>query len=244
MSHGTHLATQTKKNIMAKKDFSSFVGSGETSIGTSKESPNDELIVIETDNYAPLSSQEEEEFLNYESIIEKGLQTFFEVGQALTQIRDQKLYRKDYSTFEDYCIKRWGFQRRKAYRLMEAAEVLKNVSHGTQIIFLPQNERQARELARLPAEEQQNVWMELISNDNKTPTAKMVELKVKERLGLIQPIEKPDTSESTPHVITIDQVKIKLVLSLEKYQAIQQVAQDYQMTPEEYILEVIDESLK
>lgn len=229
-------------NNMAKKDFSSVVGSGETSIGNSTETLNDKLIILEADNYAPLSSQEEEEFSKFELIIEKGLQTFFEVGQALTQIRDQRLYRKGYSTFEDYCIKRWGFQRRKAYRLMEAAEVLKNVSHGTQIIFLPQNERQARELARLPAEEQQNVWMELISNENKIPTAKMVELKVKERLGLIQPIEKPDTSESMTH--SIDQVKLKLILSLEKYQAIQQMAQDHLMTPEEYILEVIDVSLK
>ena len=35
-----------------------------------------------------------------ETIIEKGLSTFVEVGKALTIIRDNKLYREEYETFE------------------------------------------------------------------------------------------------------------------------------------------------
>jgi hypothetical protein len=41
-----------------------------------------------------------------ERVIESGLRTFVEVGEALMEIRDQRLYQD--ATFEDYCRERWG----------------------------------------------------------------------------------------------------------------------------------------
>ena len=63
-----------------------------------------------------------------ERVIERGLETFIEVGDALTQIRDRKLYRETHSTFESYTEERWGLKRTRAYELMQAAGVAKLVS--------------------------------------------------------------------------------------------------------------------
>jgi len=59
-----------------------------------------------------------------ESVIERGLPTFTEVGDALMGIRDGKLYRQTHGTFENYCRERWGFSKRHANRLVGAAGVL------------------------------------------------------------------------------------------------------------------------
>ena len=84
-----------------------------------------------------------------ETVIANGLKTFVDVGTALLEIRDGKLYRKDFDTFENYCRGRWkGMPRQQAYRLMDAAEVIKNLSPMGDMP-LPVNERQARPLARL-----------------------------------------------------------------------------------------------
>jgi hypothetical protein len=51
----------------------------------------------------PLTSDEAERLLECETVIEKGFQTFIEVGIVLLEIRDKRLYRQSYETFEDYC---------------------------------------------------------------------------------------------------------------------------------------------
>lgn len=65
---------------------------------------------------------------NAEKTIERGLSTFIDVGQALAEIRDQRLYRADYGTFEDYCSARWNMSRSRAYEMIDAAEVADQVS--------------------------------------------------------------------------------------------------------------------
>lgn len=60
-----------------------------------------------------------------------------------------------YPTFEAYCTQRWNMARRTAYRLIDAADVVGNVSHGTQP--LPANEAQTRELSGLAPNEQRAV---------------------------------------------------------------------------------------
>ncbi len=59
-----------------------------------------------------------------EAIIEKGLNTFVDVGNALAEIRDGKLYRDTHGTFEDYCQERWGISLPRAYQFIEAAETV------------------------------------------------------------------------------------------------------------------------
>lgn len=100
---------------------------------------------------APLSAGEIETRKACERIIEHGLRTFYEVGTALLQIRDQKLYRVSHRSFEEYCRQRWGLQERRVYQLMDAAAIVEDLKSCT-VVQLPQNERQARALAQVEPE--------------------------------------------------------------------------------------------
>lgn len=95
------------------------------------------------------------ELSKYETQVERGLKAFREAGEALSFIRDQRLYPQ--ATFEAYCQERWGMQRAHAYRLISAFEVLQDLSPVGDIP-LPQTERQARPLAKLPPELRQPAW--------------------------------------------------------------------------------------
>lgn len=95
-----------------------------------------------------------------EAVIERGLKTFVDVGNALLEIRDSRLYRKEYSTFEDYCRARWNMQRAHAYRMIEAASVVNNLSPMGDI--LPTTERQARPLTTLPDELVPVAWQQAV----------------------------------------------------------------------------------
>ncbi len=105
-----------------------------------------------------LTITEHNSLLNLENIIQKGLSSFYEVGAALITIRNSRLYRETHGTFEEYCQDRWNIKRRQAYRLIDAAEVVENVSLGTQTP--PATERQARPLAPLIPEQQREAWTE------------------------------------------------------------------------------------
>lgn len=107
-----------------------------------------------------LQPQEKKTLQSLESLIENNLKSFFEVGLALKKIRDSKLYREEYPTFEMYCKERWEFRRAHAYRLIDSAQAVENVSHGRQ---KPTSERQARPLTKLSTPElQQEAWKKAI----------------------------------------------------------------------------------
>lgn len=104
-----------------------------------------------------LTTKEQAELEKCEAIIENGIDTFFDVAAALDMIREARLYRFRYTAFSDYCEDRWGFKRRRADRMIEAAKVLKTLegeykseAHGTQIQVKNLNERQVRELVKVP----------------------------------------------------------------------------------------------
>src|SRR5690242_9885540 len=98
-----------------------------------------------------LTTSEQQQLISCEDIIERGLQTFYEVGAALTTIRDQHLYRVTHSTFEEYCRERWQMSRPRAYQLIDASDV--HASLSTIVDKLPATESQARELARIEPSE-------------------------------------------------------------------------------------------
>ena len=54
-----------------------------------------------------LSEAEAAEKMACEMVIEMGWSTFVEVGLALARIRDARLYRIEFDTFETYCRERW-----------------------------------------------------------------------------------------------------------------------------------------
>ena len=90
-----------------------------------------------------------------EARIAAGLQTFHEVGAALLEIRDSRLYRESHGTFEDYCQSRWGFKASRARQLIGAAELAERVQSVTNVTVA--NEGQARALGRFAPEAQADI---------------------------------------------------------------------------------------
>ena len=101
-------------------------------------------------------------------MIDRGLKSFVEVGPALKEIRDSKLYREQDATFEDYCRERWAFSRIHGHRLIKAAEVYGELLRiGNNLLTW---EAQARELARLKTpEKRRQVWASRIYRTNEIP---------------------------------------------------------------------------
>lgn len=58
-----------------------------------------------------------------ETIIAEGFETFYQVGQALSQIKTGRLWVGEYTSFDDYCQRRWGRKQASAYQLISAAEI-------------------------------------------------------------------------------------------------------------------------
>ena len=90
---------------------------------------------------------------------------FYRAGQALKEIRDSRLYRDEYATFEDYCRDKWDIARNYANKVIAASEVVKNLS--TTGTHTPSSERQARPFTSLPPDQQIDAWQEVVSTAQK-----------------------------------------------------------------------------
>lgn len=116
---------------------------------------------IETkDESKPLDDAEKELLKQHEATIKKGLETFQEVGMAFAEIRDRGLYR-EYGTFDNYCRDVWKISRSKAYRYMAASKCVKHLecrrSATNENLAIPTTETQARKMAKLNPDQQEEV---------------------------------------------------------------------------------------
>ncbi len=135
----------------------------------------------------PLTEVEKDRLKELEQTIKDNFLGFVAVGNALTEIRDNRLYRDENGrTFEGYCTEFWDICSRRAYQLIDAAHAVENVNNCTQNntqlsgIIIPQNEAQARELAKLPPEEQPIVWNKVVKKveDGHPLTARLTKSEV------------------------------------------------------------------
>lgn len=117
---------------------------------------------------------------NLEVVVAGGLKSFVEVGRALLQIRDDRLYRATHMVFEEYCQERWDMSRQRASQLIGAAGVVDAVS--TIVDTVPTNEAQVRPLTKLPEEERAAAWKEAVKVSKGKPTAAVVAQVVASRL--------------------------------------------------------------
>jgi hypothetical protein len=120
-----------------------------------------------------------------EQRIEHGLRGFREIGSALAEIRDNRLYRGEFGTFEDYCQARWNLSRRHCYQLIESAQAVCSIEHTG--LPAPANEGQARALAAVPERERAEVWREAVERTEGKPTAKVVAEVARERTAPAAP---------------------------------------------------------
>lgn len=126
------------------------------------------------DAVEPLSTREEELLKRLESSIEEHLKGFKIVGHALTVIKEQRLYRLNYDTFEEYCAVEWDLSRPRAYQLTDCYLVLNHLStmvdmnEKPKFKILPVNERQTRPLTYLEMEQQAEAWTMVVEEAEKT----------------------------------------------------------------------------
>lgn len=129
-----------------------------------------------------LTTNEQTLLKSYEGVIGKGIAAFQEVGAALLHIRDGRLYRAEFKTFEEYCRAKWNMDRHYAHRLTTAAETIEMLPVGNK----PNSERQARPLTSVPKESRAEVWQHAVDtaprDEDEQPviTARHVEKAVKE----------------------------------------------------------------
>lgn len=91
------------------------------------------------------------------------------IGSALIEIRDDKLYRDDYGTWEEFLEKEFGISRSYFHRILEFEEI-KMLPIGNKIA----NEAQAREIKKVPENKRQDVISDIETAGRKV-TAKTIE---------------------------------------------------------------------
>lgn len=103
-----------------------------------------------------LSPAEIHDLQSCEDIIERGKTTFVAVGLALAEIRERKLYKRDFDTFEVYCQKRWGWSHQRASQLINSAAVIQRLPEKVATI-VAKNEGVAREVSKVAPEKREEV---------------------------------------------------------------------------------------
>jgi hypothetical protein len=115
--------------------------------------------------------RDDERLTELEKLIAKGQKTFVEVGLALAEIRDLRLYKREYSGFEEYCQKKWGWTRQYVNFQIAGAKVKAELPE--KVATMVATERQARELGKVPAEKRAEV-VQAIVDEGKPVTAKEI----------------------------------------------------------------------
>lgn len=135
--------------------------------------------------YIP-SEAEIERLKVLEGVIVKGIKAMFEMGMAMKEIRDTRLYRIRCDNWREYCRQVWDMGKAYVDYQIAAADVIKNLKenahHGGHLLTdkgtykvqdwdenlgeftakLPANERQARPLTLLSPAEQIVAWERVV----------------------------------------------------------------------------------
>lgn len=118
-----------------------------------------------------------------EEKIETGLERYRIAGEALRMIKEQRLYKDQYGTYDEYCRKRWNFTPQYANRLIAAASIAKQIVEKSETIVSlspPQSENQAGALSR--SKNPGIDWMGVQEETGKEqPTAKEIEAYVQKK---------------------------------------------------------------
>jgi len=114
-----------------------------------------------------------DELVEREARIERAQRNaYYEIGLELAAIRDKKLYRAEFATFEEYVGTRWELQAKSAYRLIDASEFARKCPIG----HIPQRESHIRPLLEKldNDKDREHVWSRVVARHERI-TAAMVE---------------------------------------------------------------------
>lgn len=126
-----------------------------------------------------------------ETHIDRAIAAYRQAGLALKEIRDRRLYRHQFGTFEDYVEVRWNMTRSRAYHMIRAAEVAEQLLEdsgfaGMELgaaVRLPEGDGQARQLLRIPEDQRSEVWNSIIEV---TTEEKLTRTRIDELLSIAE----------------------------------------------------------
>jgi len=137
----------------------------------------------------PLSQAEKQQLDCCETVIDRGWRTFVQVGEALTLIRNGRLYRQEFPSFEVYCREKWQYGKSQAYYLIGAARVMLHLSKTPDLPY-PTHESQVRHLIGLTPDNIRRAWKRAVTlAPESAVTAKIVR---QAALELSPPGRKPE----------------------------------------------------
>jgi hypothetical protein len=143
-----------------------------------------------------LTTAEEKRKEELVKVIKDGLLKFVQVGMALAEIRDEKLYRSTHETFEKFVNDTFSMGIRYAQMLMKGTKAVENLKTRTRV-RLPEREAQVRPLAIFDdqPDTQAKVWELAVEKaGGESPAPAIVRDTVDEYLG-IAPIETEELDE-------------------------------------------------
>ena len=127
-----------------------------------------------------LSDAELIEYQTYDAIVMMGCRSFADVGLALAQIRDHRLYRNDFRSFEDYCRAKCEYGRNDVDRMISAAQLFAHLMTICQQCQ-PEHESQVRPLIGLSPDQAAAAWGKAVEMAHgRRVTARVVKDAVKE----------------------------------------------------------------
>jgi hypothetical protein len=147
--------------------------SDEPDAGRSSEFPQAEGAIALADMEPEAERYRANRLTELEAVIERGRETFVQVGRALAEIRDARLYRANYPSFDAYCRDRWGWSGRHVRRQIEATRIVTALGP---IGPTPASEGVARELVPLRhnLDAVRKAWSDVTDRFGSEPTAVQV----------------------------------------------------------------------
>lgn len=143
-----------------------------------------------------LTTAEREKLDRLERLVDGGMRAFRQVGLALLQIRDSRLYRQTHGSFDEYLAARWNMHRSTAHRAIAAAEIASRLTLPIgDTPVEPTHESQVRPLSALPEEQQREAWEEAVRASGGAPTAADVQRAVDARTNTRKVMHSSETSE-------------------------------------------------
>jgi hypothetical protein len=124
----------------------------------------------------PLSSLEKRRKEELEAVVQSGLAEFLRVGSALAELRNKRLYRVEFGTFEEYVRVKFGLARSSVDQLIRSSRTAESLLQAG--LELPGDTTEAviRPLSALPGEELKAACWQLAESfsPQRSPTVRLV----------------------------------------------------------------------
>lgn len=115
-----------------------------------------------------------------DAIYQDNLSTFLNTLMHINLVHTHEKYKEKYKTIEEWAQDSFGWNRQRIYEYLQAYKVI-SVLEGINCTLLPANDYQARQLAKLDADDIRDVWSVVESqvNDGAKLTGTLVQQTVK-----------------------------------------------------------------